>query len=255
MNDPHVASLHYRIEHSERVNYDKAEPLEYDNPRFHVSVKSKLATVDLKEHHATEREAREVVESFLRNWEVDAGLRDGIGTINFTFDRAQIVDRKPGPGVVVVAGAGSFKVRGGDAKLTVGRSKYPPPPTLFSINPDVDDMFRRYRLFCEGKCLLGDMANFCRTVLEASARGGQSSAAAAKYGIARDVLDTLRTLVSERGGVEARKHEGRHTEFSRTEREWVLAVVKALIRRVAEVAYEASANQKQITMADFPPVK
>ena len=36
MNDPHVSALVYRVKHDETVNYDKANPLEYETAIFKV---------------------------------------------------------------------------------------------------------------------------------------------------------------------------------------------------------------------------
>ncbi len=138
--------------------------------------------------------------------------------------------------------------------IQVGRNKYPEPPTNLVVNADVEVMYYRYGLYREERDLLGGMANFCLTVLEASAKGGQRTAAAKKYGISRNVLTALGRLASEKGGLEARKAEGVANEFTDAEREWVEAAVKVLIRRAAEVAYDPIAQRSQITMTDLPPL-
>ena len=51
MNDPHVSALVYRVKHDETVNYDKANPLEYETAIFKVSVKSCEAHFEMKEFY------------------------------------------------------------------------------------------------------------------------------------------------------------------------------------------------------------
>ncbi len=39
MNDPHVEALYYRVKHSERVSYENARSLEYENEAFKLRIK------------------------------------------------------------------------------------------------------------------------------------------------------------------------------------------------------------------------
>lgn len=253
MNDPHVEALIYRVEHRVNVNYERATPLEHDGEHFDVRIKDCRARFEMKDHCATAAEARRVVEPLIRAWEVDAGLRDGHREIEFVFERAEILDRKPTPGVVHAA-AGHMTLKGYPATIQVGRNKYPEPPADLAVNADVNVMYRRYGLYREGEDLLSNMAYFCLTVLEGSAKGGQRTAAAKKYGIGKKVLSTLGRLASEKGGQEARKSKGVGNELTDAERKWMEAAVKVFIRRAAEVAHDPRAQPSQITMADLPPL-
>ena len=103
---------------------------------------------------------------------------------------------------------------------------------------------------CEGRSRLGDTAYFCLTVLERAA-GGRGQAGQ-HFGIAKPVLNKLGELTDQKGGREARKAKGADSEFTNAERTWLQEVMKAIIRRAAEVAYNPHASQMQITMADLP---
>ena len=71
MNDPHVAALFYDIEHSDSVSYEKAKSFVHDEPAFRVKVKDKKVCFKLKEHYATESEARESVKEYIHIWELE----------------------------------------------------------------------------------------------------------------------------------------------------------------------------------------
>jgi hypothetical protein len=58
MNDPHVSALLYRVKHSETINYDKAEPLEYETATFRVSIQNNEARFEMKNHFPTAEGAR-----------------------------------------------------------------------------------------------------------------------------------------------------------------------------------------------------
>ena len=77
-------------------------------------------------------------------------------------------------------------------------------------------------------------------------------AAAQKYRISRQVLDTLGELTSEKGGRSARKAGGSKVDYTAAERQWIDATVKALIRRVGQVGANPAGSFHEITMADLP---
>jgi hypothetical protein len=62
MNDPHVAALLYRVEHSPMYSYENAQPCERDLPGFRIRIERDQATVEPRGHFATAQEARDVVE-------------------------------------------------------------------------------------------------------------------------------------------------------------------------------------------------
>jgi hypothetical protein len=69
MNDPHVETLFYRIDHSEGVDYSKAPPLELPEPKFTIRIKNEWARIDIRDHYSAEQDARDIVEPFLCAWE------------------------------------------------------------------------------------------------------------------------------------------------------------------------------------------
>ena len=219
MNDPHVVALIYRIEHRPNVSYERAVPLDYGGEHFRVRIEDCRARFQMRNHCATAEDARDVVEPLIRAWEIDAGLRHSPGEIQFVFETVEIVDRNPTTsGVVVHVPTAQLTIQGYPPTVHMTRGDYPQPPTDLAVNSDVEVMYFRYGLYREGMDTLAAMANFCLTVLEASAKGGQRSAAAKKYAIAPEVLSQLGRLVSEKGGREARKAKGTTNEFTTTEK-------------------------------------
>ena len=93
MNDPHVDALHYWVSHDDSVDYANAEVLEEDNDRFHLNIKDRRLTITFKEHYADEQEAKESVESFIRQWEFQAAIELGSHTFTLQYLRADIRDR------------------------------------------------------------------------------------------------------------------------------------------------------------------
>ena len=236
MNDPHIVSLLYRVCHNESVDYSEAKPLVLDQPSFRVEVKDRKARFELKQHYATEEEARKLVDPFVRNWEFDASLRQVPGFFRLEFDRVEIVDRKPTKGIVDV----SISVRTGSptasVKATVQPQTYPTPSGIDSSHPDVQTLYQRYESFCQGKEPLTTFAYFCLTMVEHSVGPGNGlrRKAANVYGIEMSVLSKIARLSSTKGGSEARKALGTNTPLTQDECRFLKRSVVRLILRVAE---------------------
>ena len=253
MNDPHVAALLYHIGHSPTFNYEQARPRECDLAEFHIRIENDEATAEPQKHFATAEEARNVIEPFLRAWELDAALtHDSPDVLRFIYRSSKIIDRSPPPGAVGLE-SGDVLVLGEDLNIRMDLEVYPPPPSglAMMLGSDVEAMFYQWSFYKAGRAPLGHMANFCRTVLEK----GQRSAAAKKYGIDPLVLRTLADLAAEKGGrFHSRKWKGWSSEYSGREFVWIEGVVKKSIRRAAEVAHDPKSNRPLITMDDLPPL-
>jgi len=254
MNKPHIKSLHYQLIPGENVDYKKASPINGETNDFRVIIENDSAHFMMKTHCATEKEARELVEPYLKRWEVLIGLEHDPGDLHFKFKDSEIIELEPGAGNSLVLGSCSFNISVSmDAVLHLSRGRFPSLPQNFILSPDVETMFLRYKSYQEGKESLLSMAYMCLTVLEVSA-GGRSQAAS-RYGISSTVLDKLGSICSECGDAsQARKVTKRSKlkALSSNEIDWVLKVIKAIIRRTGEWAYNPNASAPEITMADFP---
>jgi hypothetical protein len=215
----------------------------------------------MKTHYAREEDAREVVESYLHRWEVLIGLYCDPGDLSFKFQSADVIDRAPVDTheTIVHSSLHIHVVSNVAAVLHTSRGQFPPLPHRFALSPDTETMYMRYKSYLEGKEILLSMAYMCLTVLEASAgsRAKARAKAAKKYAIAKCVLDKLGAICTEKGGrSEARKarKSGAFVPLSAVEKDWVTQVIKALIRRVGEYAYDPTASLSQLTMNDFPTI-
>ena len=274
MNDPHVVALFYTIEQHKSVNYEKAKPLVRDEPEFRVKVKNKKVCFKLKDHCATEPEARQSVKEYIRIWELDAGLKRDPDFFKLKFDRAKIVDRNPTPGEIRVSATSTAETTD-SATVTEAPLDYPSPPSGLSIDPDVQTMYDRYMNHLRGREPLPSMAYFCLTILEGTAmaktkgkfkKHEKRQAAAEYYHIEEKVLKLVGKLSSEKGDpLEARKREGpdddlekKERRFKEQERRFLEEAVKKMIYRAAEkIEVEKTNNPTkilcQITLSDLPP--
>ena len=255
---PRVKALYFNIEHDSGIDYSNAAPLSLRESAFDVMVDDDKACFTMKEHHATEKEARDAVAPYISTWEFEAALQLGPNKFTLVFDVADIEDRDPTTGAVFLrpkpVRLGALR---GSLKLAVVKNRFPSPPAATVLrSPDVQSMFDRYLGYRERREPLASMAYFCFTVLRDSQGPSSSrlSAGARYYGIREDVLRTLSRLSSTKGGAGARKADGIHQELTREEKRFLEDVVKTIIRRAAELAANPSKTVKPITLSDLPPV-
>ena len=166
MNDPHVAALVYRLEHGSSKLYDEAKPLIHTTPEFTIRVDNGQARFEMKAHYATVEEAREVVEPFIQEWELDVGLKEGHGEFEFAYKDAELIDRNP---TIVAGGWGELTlptpyVHGAGPPL---RREYPAPPEGLCIDAVVALMYGRYKMVCQGRDTLAAAGYFWERAMEA----------------------------------------------------------------------------------------
>lgn len=256
MRDPHVESLRYRLKTSATTIYKNPPAVKVIHDEFECHLNDGVLTCHMREHYPAVGEARRVVEDFLRSWEIKTALELGRGEMRFQFEDSHVIDRNPPPlgspkdvklsGTVVMTSNTS-------AILHVTRRKYPDPPTVFTVTPDVKTLWRRYEKYLDGKEELLSMAYACLTFVEKKA-GGRKSAAKLCL-IDKKILDNLGNLTSNRGDtMTARKftNSGSMNKLSGKEIKWIEEAVKVLIRRTGDLANIQLVQL--ITMADLPKI-
>jgi hypothetical protein len=254
MRDPHVVSLTYQLKTSDSVTFD-APPLKCETERFSLRLEEDVLTVELNEHFASIKEAREAVEPFLTSWEIHASLTNGRREISFEYEDAEMVDRSPpglGEPIVGHAEKSLVAVTAGEASGKVTRGKYPTPPGDFETSPEVEALLERYYRCLDGKEQLLPMANFCYTVLKSIAGG--TSKAGNLFGISNRVLAKLGELTARGDLHNARKWRGgeQNRPLTQAEEEWLKQVVKQLILRLGEYNAHPDGSFEKITLEDFP---
>ena len=261
MNDPHVTGLHYWVEHDDFVDYEQASTLEFENDLLQLRLDKRWLTIKPQDHYANEEEAKGAVEGFVRSWEFNAALDAGTSRFSLKFLGADLYDRNPPPappGVQQVAATFRAVPMTSQVHLRLHRGAYPTPPTSTKTDPDdpaAKAMLSRLDRYHQGRETLAAMAYFCLTMLEnnvPTGEGNDEKRASAHFTVSRKVLNTVSRLSSEKGGPDARKGGGAGQDFTAQEREFLLAAVKAFIRRVAEKAANPEGSLERITLAGLP---
>ena len=257
MNDPHVKALYYRVVAGKDVDYKNAPPLSETTGEFEFSLDGKTAVFEMKQHYSTADEAKAVGEQYIRAWDTLIGLDQDPGDLQLVFDHADIIDRSPDTSdkniVNLQVHVSEHIVLSNSVSLHVSRGKYPPFPKNFSVSPDTETMYLRYKAYRQKRETLISMAYTCLTIFQASAGGRKE--AASQYSIDYEVLDTLGKLTSTKGNhIEARKYpkDGSFEPLRPEEKEWIVSATKVLIRRAGEYAYNPGAELKKISMKNLP---
>ncbi len=126
---------------------------------------------------------------------------------------------------------------------------YPAVPTNFTADPDVVSLWTRFEGFKSGREPLASMAYFCFTLLKN--RHGSIDAARKVLAVDKAVLKKLGELSTNRGDAStARKMTPDLAPFTTAEAQWLEAAIRALIRRVGEIA--SGHSPLQLTMKQLP---
>jgi hypothetical protein len=256
MRDPHVTTLNYRFVHPETVDYKHASSVEHETPAFKMHIANADVIFEMKEHHATERSARSVVEQFVEAWTTLAYINRG-DEFSLQFKNANIVDRNPPPPESPAGGATihvrttatlNFESR---VELHVSRGSYPAVPSQFAMAEDVRDIAYFYRQFRAGHDRLGVVAYFTLMILGTHAGDGIKEAAK-QYRISEVVLRKLSDLSSNKGGPAESRKKPNSAPFTQLEHEWIEQAIKLFIERAGALAANSTTQLPQITMADLP---
>jgi hypothetical protein len=255
MRDPQVEKLVYELKHGKTIKYENPPPVEWEIADCKFRLSDGTLDVEMLTHCATEDEARQLIDPYLRAWETNAFLRDSNEQLHFEFSQSHIVDRNPpGPGEFLVSPVPDID---DSVSLTfeTGRREYqyPLPPTYQKFSPDAETMIFRYRLYHEGKEPLPAMAYFCLTLVEikTGVENEKRKIAVEKYYVERDILNDIGKLSSTRGDrSNARKYTLELKPLSSKEQTWLDAAIRRLILQVASV--DAGEQPSMLTMTDLP---
>ena len=245
MNDPHVVALLYTIKHGPSVDYLKAEQLEKKEPGFCVKITNQQVRFEFKEPYATEDAARKAIEDYVRAWEFSACLESGPDSFKLKFDYAEIEDRKPTPGRLVVnARPVRFEFMLPEATVTVSRACYPRPPSGLKFAPDVQLMYEIYMLYRQGRARILDMANVCYTMAQDLPKF--------KDDFSEGVHKKIKCLC-QRGGAELRKrHNKDNPPLADQERGFLKEAIKAVILRAAQRDHAPEGDFPKICLSHLP---
>ncbi|MGA2404197.1 MAG: hypothetical protein ABSG91_21245 [Syntrophobacteraceae bacterium] len=259
MKDPHVERLHYRAVVKEHVDFDNAPDLDEENDDFRMIVGKGQAIFEMKRHFASQNEAREVVERFLRKWDVFITLNLGPDVLKFEFDGAELIDLAPPENGKDVNFLASPICIGVTVHGSIKRSfsSYPTLPKQFLLSPDAETLYVRYMAYKQGRENITSMAYLCLTVIKTSAANNLEEAAK-KYMVSSKVLSQLKRLSSEKGDrAQVRKVTNRTKYVPLTAKQtlWIDEVVKKLIVRAGEIAHDPTREFIILTNNDFPKLE
>lgn len=245
-NDPHVTVLRYRVEVPEGVTLDDEPPsVEGEFGSFDLLVTASEATTRMKEHFASEGEARAAVDGELLRWRILEELEVRGSGLWFVFEDSEIVDRNPQS-----ISATATVAPKPHAEASLVRRLRVPNIEDFVVSEDVAVMWSLYEAYTRGQDRLLPMAYTCLTRLRY--RFGRDQDVAEACGVSRSVLKKLAELSTSGDATEARKWDTRSGPRTLTdaERRWIEDLLRILILRAGQ--HDADPSGERATMANLP---
>ena len=142
MRDEQVIELYYRLECINNVYFSSPPPILGETSFFHYSLNNGKLTINLKQHCSNVEEAQNLVDDFLRSWELYDALLNERRRIRFVFDNVRIINPNNPNETIIYAKSGL--ILGSISELKVTYPCYPNPPSIFNISPDVLTLWQRY---------------------------------------------------------------------------------------------------------------
>jgi hypothetical protein len=254
MKDPHIDSLCYKLVLGEGVDFLKAPPIEEETKDFIFYLSEKEVIFKMKTHFAKESDARKIADEFLNTYLIVWGLEYNYN-VKFLFKSSNIIDRQPSVNNVLKVCINTAVNIECKCDIRVSHAKFPKPIKSFIISPDVHTIYSRFNAAMHGKETLLSMAYMCFTIVVTSA--GSRDAAAKKYNIDKQVLNKWGEIASTKGsGREARKltKQG-YLPLEPKEKEWIIGLIKKVIIRLGNYAYNPNQSFPKISFSDLPLLK
>jgi hypothetical protein len=251
VRDPHINKMFYSISAGEGISYSDPEPLSFSNRFGSFYLADGELCVMPADHFSSEQEARDVLEPYLKAWEIESDLTRNVGMIRFEFLRAELIDRNPPLENSHIVGAlfGSCAIVQSHMTAELVCRKYPDPPLTFYSSSEVQLAHHRWIQYQVRKEPLPSMAYYVFTLAREMARGGDVSDF---FRISRPVLRKISELSSKRGNESSARKAG-SVPFSSKEEQWLEEAIRKLIIRMAERT--AGQNLHMIFMNNLPPLE
>jgi hypothetical protein len=255
MKNERVIELYYQLGTIKTVDFKSPPPVEGETTSFNYLLSNGKLTIRLKQYCSSVEEAHNLVDNFIRSWELDDAIRNGRRRIKFDLYDAKIIDLH-NPNAIIIFTKGLSLKLGGSAEIKFIEPCYPPPPYLFKISADVLTLWQRYEGYIENHEPLQSMAYFCLTFLLSNSgtpKKGQKKLQLVEeiFKIEFGVLKKLSELTSIKGDLKTGRKFGSSTiPLTAAESEWIIAAVRAIISRVGEI--NSNPSLSIITMNDLP---
>jgi hypothetical protein len=121
MRDPHVVAIRYHVGTEGANSFGNPPALTFTTPLGSFELGAGALTLLPASHYSTAAALRTALQPFLRAWEIRSDIQEGIGTIRFTYDSVDLVDRNcppPGSPLVLEPGRSEVVALSGAAPLT-----------------------------------------------------------------------------------------------------------------------------------------
>ncbi len=254
MNDPHVERLFYTFRsENEDDRFDQAEPLSTTIGDWDVVIVGGELTATPNNHFPDDISAKVSFGSILNSWETAAFLSPNRYRISFQYRHAEIVDRKPTPGIVELSPASLHATGLAIVSNQIRHIKvFPEPNCNFNASTLTDELIRKIKRYLDGKDRLSAMAYLCLTTLEDEY--GQRKTASKILNMDEKILNTLGRLCDSSDPEHGRKARGKGpSKYSPNEKKWIEDLLFIIVNRIGEINAGVTENRK-IIMADLPPL-
>lgn len=244
----YVESISYKLIFAEYCTVVDAPPISVDQDKFKLEIAEDVATATFKMRVDTPEEAKGIVGPYLDRWAMWLDITQQPGRLKFEYIDCAIIQDTDGS-VNVMVGTAKINITTHPVTIRMTTHKYPDPPPALTVNDN--DVLILHNCWCkiwdQGQPIT-HWANLFRDTIRERFNNDPEAA----LNIDRKVWTKLRLLVSERGGMEARKKLGTKKELTGQERNWIREVMKEAFARFVQKLSNKQKSFPTLGLDDLP---
>jgi hypothetical protein len=229
MENSYVEKLYYQLYLD---NNSAIYPLHEETDDFRLILDKKTVIFEMKKNCASLQEAKIIAEDYIKKWRIFTNI-DGYGLNHpeLTFVKADMTDDH--------ASAHLMTTQTEEKITSLTRLSL---PQNFFVSPEVESMYLWYKAYQQKYKTVSSMAYMCLAIFELSAGGRRQ--ASKRYKISKSILKKLSMLC-------VLEVEQVPMTLTPQEENWIVDVVKVLIKRAGEWAYDPSASFEKVTLENL----
>lgn len=232
MENSHVEKLYYQLYLD---NNSAIYPLHEETDDFKIVLDKKTVIFEMKKDCSTLQEAKIIAEDYIKKWHIFTNI-DGYGLNHpeLMFVKADTINTPSPPHLNAVTTQIAEEKITSLTRLSL--------PQNFFVSPEVESMYLWYKAYQQKYKTASSMAYMCLAIFELSAGGRRQ--ASKRYKISKSILKRLSMLC-------ASEMEQVPMTLTPQEENWVVDVVKILIKRAGEWAYDPTASFEKVTLENL----
>lgn len=243
--------IKYKLVPKKDIEFINCQKYEFEDSSFKYILSSDLLlSCEPKIEVSDETSAKIIIETMLKSWEIESGLKYGKKVMEFIHESTEMIVEEEDDVSLDTRITVKAKITA-NAEVSKPLSNFPVKNNDFIVSPNIEVIWKRFEIYKEGRESLLSMAYFCLSYLESLC--GNRANIVNTFKIERELLDKLGYISSEAGNLlEARKAKNNHfVDLDTQTIEWVENCILNIIKHLGRVEALTINNVEILTLSSI----